>query len=809
MIITESKREFFQKKVYPYFGKDWRFAKANRDNLQKDLLYLSGFFSMGEFITKLAPKTCAVFITAGIGSRWQKSIKDKRNKELVDTFQIDKNKSRSLVKIPNFLPGISADRIVLGAYNVYAVARAASKLITIHSTDQRENIENDIIIPLHLSGKTEYAEQYLYPEQNKPLGHADALVQLLTLSRNKKAARIFASSTYTVICLSGIPSRRTTVELTLLAMYVLDMYKVNVSWLSPTTVLAIPRYPFKIDKKGVISGVGHGKLFGNDSLLNFPALAPNNIGIHILKTADVIPILNTFHKKFMINNSYKGILPQTCADEFALDHIMDHFIKRQRLFIFNIADTKELQNEVKSIETIPKFIIDLQYLFSLDYKSKKMTKNEVIKHINYVSSCLKKTPHNIVLLDPNPLTRGIGAGHSRQIYLMRLFLLKCNADDYITYISLKEVKITGFMAKTTMSIYKYLQAYPKFYNLVHTFLNRLGNNKIIDRESAKTDMTADVIQSLKKSANFDSQRPTIFITTHVAETVTAMRLINDYGVKGKVLEYIPDPFPRVQLQMMSSPITALHHKVIVHDRQTAQNLQSIRHYKESDNKIYPLGTLSNYTFLMDTGERSKLSFPVHMGIEFGGNYLAGFDNKVFAFIRSIYKKIKTGQVKLTIHTMYHRKTFANLIYLFKTLGLEEGIDKNIRIIHSEEGANPAREAIESREAYITGRLDKGWPCPEAVVSKGSEVTIEHRGQMLIVAIYGAGHERVDAQVGESENRTINCIDTPVELLWDEIMNNLKTRNSQAVHPPQSLAVFGILAFLDQNYFDKFILSKLA
>lgn len=808
MQIIEDKQRIFRTKVFPYFGKVWRRATVNRNILQKNLLYLSGFSSMDEFLTRLAPKTCAIFITAGIGSRWQSSVKDKRNKTLVKLYQVNKNKPRSLVKIPNFLPGISTDKIALGAYNAYAVGRAASKLIIIHADKQQENIENEIISPLHLSGKTEYARQFFYSEANKPSGHADALIQLLNNTRNQNAARIFKSSTFTIICFGGIPSRRTTVELSLLAMYVLDMYKVHVSWLSPTTVLKNSRYPFEIDKNGIITKIGHGKLFGNDSLRKFPTFAPNNIGIHIFKTKDIIPILNSFYEQFMVTKNYKEVLHGSQQDEFALDHIMDYLIKRQKLFILNTADNKEIQNEVKRIETISKFIKDVKQMFISDFKSKLMTKSEVMKHINHISKCLRNNSHNIVLLDPDPLTRGTGAGHSRQIYLMRLFLQKCKADNLITYISLSEVKVAGFFTKITVSIYKYLQAYPKFYDLVHFLLKLVGNNKIIDRELAKTDMTAEVIQNLKKSANFNSKRPTIFITTHVLETVTAIRLINDHELKAKVLEYIPDPFPRVHLQMMSTPITSPNHLSIVHDRQTAQNLKSIRRFKDGDSKVYPLGTLSNYTFLIGKKEKSKFNSPLHIGIEFGGNYLFNYDKKVFAFIRSIAEKIRFGQVRLSIHTMYHRKTHENLLSLLQELGLNYGIDKNIRIIHSGSTVNPAREAIETREAYLTGKLDKGWPMPRAVISKGSEVAIEHRGDMLIVAIYGAGHERIDAQTGVRENRTINCIDMPIERLWGEIINNLEVRSSQIVHPPQSLAVFGILALLDLNYFRKFILIKL-
>lgn len=141
------------------------------------------------------------------------------------------------------------------------------------------------------------------------------------------------------------------------------------------------------------------------------------------------------------------------------------------------------------------------------------------------------------------------------------------------------------------------------------------------------------------------------------------------------------------------------------------------------------------------------------------------------------------------------------------LGISFGINKNIRIISNQNKIISYIESIRSREAYITGNLDN-WPRPDAVITKGGEVPIEDRGDMLIVAIFGAGHELIDIETGVEKRRTINCIDTKVENLCKIIVSEIEKRKKEPpVPPPQSLAVFGILAMLDLKYFKKFILSK--
>lgn len=806
--LTEDKKELFRTAVLPYFFTKWQEAGGNRYKLEKTLLFLAGFPTLREFLEFISPQTCVIFFHGGIGTRWQESLTREENREIVDKLRISPHLPRGLVKIDNFLPDLPGEKTAIASYNIYAVSRLSDKLIIVHGNGQEELFKKEIIKPLKLIGKTIFVEQELDPETEKPLGHGDALLQLFSKEYNKQVREIISKSKYLVTQFEGLPSRRSTAEISILAMYVMDKYQGKISWLSPTCVLNLPRYPFFLDKQQRITGLCHGKLMVKESITLNGKNIPNNIGLHIIKTADLIPLLSEIEKSSKQKN-YKELFSSSKTGEFALDHLMEIIIKKKRLLIFNIAKSDELQNEVKTADRLFKYIADLRRILISEFEPKASTISEIENHMRHLLLVMKKKPHNLILLDPNPLTKGVGAGHSRQIYMMKMFLDACGVSERVIHLVMSNTKKSGFLSRAAFKIYKHIQSRPMLTRIVSNYMNSLGKIESVDKDLMKSDYSEEVMERLTVSTSFNSRLPSIIIATHVVETVTAVNLLKKRQLKGAVIEYIPDPFPSpMQLQAMSSPVTHNNHFIVVHDKYTMDNLFTVRKGIAREVNVFPLGTLSNFRFLL----KDKVSGegkPIHIGIECGGNYLPKYDRIVFEFIRDNAEVIRSGNLKITFHTMYHDKTYMNLINLLKTLNLKYGVGENFRIINSGNSPDPSGEAISSREKYLIGQMDKGWGVPQAVITKGSEVTLEHRGQMLMAVVYGAGHERLDAEAGMKERRAVNLFDVKPRDYLQVIKASLKERNKLNLpKPPFSYAVFAILKYLDSRYFHKNILSKI-
>jgi len=521
-----------------------------------------------------------------------------------------------------------------------------------------------------------------------------------------------------------------------------------------------------------------------------------------------LPLLFQIEKK-VVQKSYKELFSNSQTGELALDHLMEIFIRRKRLLIFNIAKPYELQNEVKTVDKLNEFISDMRKITIEEFEPKASTVSEIEDHMKHLSKIIVNNPHNIILLDPDPLTKGIGAGHSRQIHMMKMYLENCGIGKKVTHLIMSEIGKSGFLSIAALKMYKHIQSHPFLAGVISNFLNRLSKNESVDKDLVKSDYSSEVMEKLKKLVSFNPRLPTIIITTHVIETVTAIKLLQKKMIKGAVFEFIPDPFPPpLQLQTMSSPITHKGHFIVVHDSYTMDNLLGVRKGIAKEANVFPLGTLSNYNFLLSRKGVSN-NIPLHIGIESGGNYLPQYDQKVFEFIKANTQSIINGELRITFNTMYHNKTYINLLNLLNNLNLKHGIKENVRIIYCGNVENPVGLAIESREKYLNGNLDKGWDSPRAVITKCSEVTLEHRGEMLMAVVYGSGHEKLDAEAGFNERRAVNLFNLKPHNYLENIKKALiKRENLEIPKPPLSYAIFGLLKYLDSEYFHKKILPKI-
>lgn len=781
-----------KEEIFPYLWDNWQEAGKKRDELRAKLLELAGFPSMEAFLKAVAPETAVVFIHAGCNTCWQQSIADPNNQWLVSEFQIDHKRPQGLTEVPNYLPGIDGEKIPLAAYNVFSVQRIVENeagLVVIHR-GQKKTIERKILRPLGLESKAFFAEQNIDPKTAKSLSYADALRQAVT---DREVGKLIRKSKYVITCFAGPPNRRRTVEESLLAMYVADKFRLDVSVLLPTTVLPDgDRYPIYLDDQGYPVGNKHLKLSGQAIET---AGNPNNIGFRVYKTEDLIKCLEEIDKLRKNGQTYSQIFPG--LEEFGLDNIDSYFMGKRRAMILNVADPREILNGVETLPQIDPRLKDIRAMIREDFELKPLTSEEFSELAKRLREKLQG--YNIVIIDPHPDKARCGAGHSRQALAMKRFLEELGLQEQVTHISLEDVG--GLAAK----FYPYLQATPWLYNTFDKLLEELSklvrDPKKFDFLLRKAmDRTDEVKYRLGKSPHFNPKNPTIFIATHVSGAIAAAQLINSGVIKGALVEYPPDPWSGYQLKAMTSPVIVDpkkgEHLVVVHDQATAKEYREIRR-ELPEEQVLPLGTLSAHEFI--TGKISTPQGFTHIGIEFSGNRLPSYEKKVLAIIKEMADDLKTGKIRLTIHTMWHTETKRKINKLLEELGLSNNL--NIRIIHTDPSEeNYAEKALRSRQDYITGIDEAGWGRPDVVISKGGEVPIEDRNQMLVAVIYGEGHERADAEVGVKERRALNLIDYPALEIWQKIKEEIeKRKTSQLPPPPPSLALLAPLALFDTAY----------
>jgi hypothetical protein len=390
-------------------------------------------------------------------------------------------------------------------------------------------------------------------------------------------------------------------------------------------------------------------------------------------------------------------------------------------------------------------------------------------------------------------TTDIGVGHYRQAIDFEDALGYAGLRDNTTFVALPfEQKFLG-------------KAYHKFQN------TRALNNKVseiidnphciplIDKARRRSHVWQQLLHKINASPTYDRDKPTIFITTHGDQERAAIFLMNAELVKGyAIIAAVPDAWRGGSLASMTAernPYNALH-LVVVHNASTAAQYHVVRPYSTAI--VQPLGTASDPYFLIE--EQRKHDGPLHIGIEFSGNNIHKYSSLIMKFIKSIQYQLRDGEVRLSVHIMNHMNTINEIRNLLSSLHLC-GVS-NIRLL----SADTLEEAIKTRKHYIRGTLDENWPAPDVVTSKGGEVPLEYRGNQLIVAVWGEGHERDDILVGVKEGRTLDFRSLPPDQWYSWIVSACKLRELYPPQIPQSYAVFAPLLIFDPHALDEFLIS---
>lgn len=395
--------------------------------------------------------------------------------------------------------------------------------------------------------------------------------------------------------------------------------------------------------------------------------------------------------------------------------------------------------------------------------------------------------------------RGFGAGHERQAEELaeRNRRLKIRSSRLSLDMTAAEDPLTRLFSVG----YKSMQNHPRIYDAFTKYVfNHLPNSfydNLVDSWGNPEELMEQIYI---QDPNFDPQQNTYFETTHSKAAMAVYKAIAaGYLFENKVTlnEYIPDPWDEAAMKTMSIPGSLSKHFRTVHNVETARTLVKIKRFCTA---ILAFGTLSNPHFLLDDQpERDTHAIP-HIGFELSGNPIDGVDNKIIQALIGGQELIRQNQIEVTIHAMHHPLSYQKFINCLKELGLEN--HPNVRVIGG--GEMTLFDAIDSRERYITGKDIPGYRSfrsPDVVISKAGEVTLEDRGNMLIIFIWGEGHEKKDGLVGVEEQRAIDGRKIRAEKLLfvarDEIKEKRPKRN-----PPRSVAVFAP-SILSENRNDIF------
>jgi hypothetical protein len=382
-----------------------------------------------------------------------------------------------------------------------------------------------------------------------------------------------------------------------------------------------------------------------------------------------------------------------------------------------------------------------------------------------------KNTYNKYPFFPLIVTGIAGAGHLKQAIILKN-ALKNYAD------------IDAGMVVMDLSnnipdrFYSAIQKYPKIMDAAEN----LGENPIftpfIDPQTIRRAEETAILQYIKEKNT--KALPVLFMSTYVTGAVVAARLLNSGVVNGGLIEYVPDPWANNALQAMTSPVKAQKHSVITHDEETRKKYLTLAS-RDSESTVWALGTLSSAEFLV---QQKKPTFdPPHILVEFSGNENNPYTILVKRFIYSIQQAITSKELYLSIHSMQHKKTRLAIEKILVQLGIKNV--ENVKHYYKE----TLEDATQNRIDIITH--NRNAPAINIRLGKG-EVPLEHFSG-FIYGIFGGGHERNNARIGELDKRGRSLIDIQPELWWQIIQQDIQDRPFAS---PQSHAVLAPALFFD-------------
>lgn len=349
-------------------------TRENIETLEKELLKLAGFENnMAGFIRAVKNKTTVITFIAGAGTRLEESYDILNNLSLITKYKIKRDEPRGLIQVDNLdlgsIPG--GNLVPNAAYNLLAVKDLGSQIVVYGGKDDQEADKNRLLIKEKLTDRmgvdAHFIRQQVYPGQKKPIGHGDALFQILFDPVGKKLLK----KKFVITNFGSDANSYQTTVLSLLSMYVFDKFDFDIDGLMPTSISDNPEYPVYVDKKGLPVGTFHKK----DGLLAPEDAEPSlqsNVGIRIFKSSTLKRVMRRYEDIYrkISNGNNRVRYPN---DEFKIDHIERDMMSNRGFYFLTlpISISQEVAHTIKAIEIIPYFLKDMMQVLMQDEGFKK------------------------------------------------------------------------------------------------------------------------------------------------------------------------------------------------------------------------------------------------------------------------------------------------------------------------------------------------------------------------------------------------------------------------------------------------------
>jgi len=251
---------------------------------------------------------------AGSGSRFLKSLEQR--KALAGVSQFDPSWPRGLFPIDNLLPEISAPKVPNALYSFSALkGLAANHIVVVRGFEQE--IDRLVLSPLKLSAQSTFVTQQVYPGQNGPSGHGDAVYQAIS-AWNKPLIQ------YVVVTFAGDANSFRTLLISLLVFDTLKALQIPIDAVFPVTLKDQATYPIERNKNGFLQALHHNKLRVCESLQSGQA-DECNIGIWPFCKTVLANTLTGLHESYF--NSKDGYsIPGNKTNELAIDNALQSML---------------------------------------------------------------------------------------------------------------------------------------------------------------------------------------------------------------------------------------------------------------------------------------------------------------------------------------------------------------------------------------------------------------------------------------------------------------------------------------------------
>jgi len=319
-----------------YTSYDWQNAGANSRKMIGAALSALGQRDIPEFLDSVKRKAAIVTFLAGSATRWVDSVE--KAKARGDAANVDITKPRCLAPVPDILhKGLT---VPLGLYNLRAIAGIGTPVLV-----YKRNLLDILYMARLARNDFTLLHDQVFGKDNQPLGHGDALRQLLPM--------LSPSIEYIVTVFGGDVTRRDTVIASLLTLIAMQDLRANrPAAILPVTCMREPKYPITMSDKGSPLQFGHTKLTGAGRT---DKRAPSNVGIRVYNRTDVQAVVSEiFSRHFDPDNGYS--IPGNKTNEFALDNVDQVLAQQGSIRVLNICANEEITGSVKIWPDVPAFI---------------------------------------------------------------------------------------------------------------------------------------------------------------------------------------------------------------------------------------------------------------------------------------------------------------------------------------------------------------------------------------------------------------------------------------------------------------------